>query len=356
MGTLTNTRSNATLQAIAKESGMSVMTVSRVLNGKHEAQSAKALERAHKIRHIADEMGYRPNAAAKAMLKGRFSAVGVILSTDEKCNQFNAMRLAGMSHHLAAHQLGLVVRTLNESQFNDKNYVASMLKQLMVDGVVVGLYRGIPQGFAQLIERYRIPVVWINTPQKHECVCPDDLDGARQLTEHLIELGHQRIAFYRPTADVSEAYNHYSLTDRWDGYVQAMQVAGLKPIAIQSKSVIFCRDRSFFLKEQLQDENRPTAMIAYRAGDAASIYRAASMLGLKIPDDLSLIAFLDHPLSFGEALGLTGVALPEFEIGAQAVKILLQTIENPALEIEHQPIKVKMKFVHGSSTARPSVI
>ena len=341
-----------TLEAIAERVGTSVMTVSRVLNGQLKGRPGAAARRAERIRQVAEEMGYRRNHAAWAMLKGRFNAVGLIQSTDPLRNQLPPARLSGINEVLMSHGYSLSLSALSEEHLTDEQYVPRMLSELMVDGLIIGLIRGLPAQLEELIDRHEVPAVWINSMHEHDAVWPDDRDAGVRLTRHLIKLGHKRIAYYQPGSKLPEWMAHYSVGQRQQGYRQAMVTAGLKPRVIRSEHVVPPEERTAFFEDYLKRKTRPTAIVTYCIPDALSVYRAAHRLGLQIPEDLSLVSFEDDPPVSSIAMGLTTMRLPERELGCEAVRMLLKKINAPR---RLQPsLAVPMTLHEAQSTAAPA--
>ncbi len=341
-----------TLQTVADHVGTSVMTVSRALNGQQRGVRRKASARAELIRQTAEKLGYRRNLAAKAMVRGRFNAIGLLHSADADRNQLPPGRLAGLNAVLGRRGRSLVVSALPERSLVDEQFVPNILSDLMVDGVIVGVIRDTPRRLEELIENYRIPAIWVNSVHAHDSVCPADHDAAKQLTEHLLALGHRRIGFCRADpVSGSRFEQHYSVQARWDGYVQAMREAGLSPCKFQPDKDRPADRWHRHVGRWLEGPDRPTAMIAYWEPAAAAFMRAAMARRIDVPRELSIATFLDNPTTTARAIGLTGMVLPEREIGEVAGRMILKKAAAP--EVRRASVEIALRFHRGASCVPP---
>jgi LacI family transcriptional regulator len=175
----------------------------------------------------------------------------------------------------------------------------------------------------------------------------NDFAASRAATEHLLNLGHRRIAFlaYSPST-------HYSMQDRITGYQMALTSAGEAPQIIQCDSLDRTSRREWeeAVRQYLAGPNRPTALLAYGPQALRPAFVAALKLGLRIPEDLSLMVFDQN--RFDElGLPVTTMLLPEYVMGQAAVKMLLTKIENPNQPLTPQVLT--MERADGESCASP---
>lgn len=322
---------NVTLQTIAQRTGLSVNTVSQCLRANAPKAHQFRAETREMVRRVAAELGYRPNAAARATANGRFGTAALVMSINPIRSSLFEGLLCGLHDELHANDMQLSVARMPDSQLSDDSQLPKILREWSCDGMLINYTDAIPKRMQAIILEHQIPAVWINSKQEHDCVRPDDFGGARDATQALLKMGHQRIAYSDFSHGPDYPSPHYSVPDRLAGYQQAMQQAGLAPrlwIAEQGEKIPGAQ-RVAYVIEQLKRPDRPTAVVSYNHNDLIVIHAAAMSLGLSIPSDLSVVGFspkLNTPL--GVPMG--SVLLPEVRMGQEAVRMLLKKISNPS--------------------------
>jgi DNA-binding LacI/PurR family transcriptional regulator len=337
-----------TLKQIAEHCGLSVQTVGYVINNKGHLFRPETRD---KVLKAARELGYRPNGAAKAMRSGRFGCAALVLSTQEGHSSVFTPLLDGIDGELAKHNMHLVHAPLPDEQLTSDGFVPKILSQWMADGLLINYNAAIPARMIEVIEGHNIPSVWMNSKQKHDCVYPDDFGGGVLATEHLLALGHTRIAFVDYSHGQEVPPKHYSAVDRPGGYAQAMKAAGLEPRLICASGWLTPRERIAFTLDWLRADDRPTAVITYSSFEALPIYHAATaVLGMRLPQALSLATFADFPVD-DLGVSIATVVIPRAELGRTAVRMLLQKIEAPARDLA--PLALPLSFQPGETCAPP---
>jgi LacI family transcriptional regulator len=339
----------ATLKAVAEKAQVSEMTVSAILNGRYTPRRKDAVRRAKRIRRIADELGYRPNAAARTMASGRFGAVALLLSADGsgRSNLPEGL-LRGLTTALEERGLHLVITDLPDDRLTDETYVPKILREWMSDGLLINYNWQIPRRMSQLIEDYEIPSIWVNCKRDRDCVYPDDFDAGRRLAKLFLGHGHRRVAYadFHYGFEAGTEQEHYSKPDRWAGYVAAMREAGLPARRLDTGDSPH-RNRStyeFWANAEttpLARADRPTAVIEY-GGSAGAVALAARALGLRIPEDLALATFAEGDRAFVHGLQVPSMLLPHEQVGRKAVEMMLEKIERPAVPLE--PVRVPFRL------------
>jgi LacI family transcriptional regulator len=327
----------STMEQIAEAAGVTRATVSKVLGDGYQVQRSDAVRRAKEIRRIAAEMGYRPHSAARAIRTGRFHTVGMLTSAHGNRSIHNMGLIYGLMDELSRNRLHLSLSKVPDERLSSTGFVPRMLSELCVDGVVINYIDSFPPHMRRLIETHAIPSVWLNTKLDHDCVYPDDLQGATDATNRLLELGHRRIAYVH----FGQA-NHYSATDRRAGYEHAMSQAGLKsdvwPAPSTPRQAGKRRER---MRQVLAGSDRPTAILGYSHSDVYPALIEARALGMSIPEDLSLVTFADrtydetdyhiayvhvHFADMGRAIGrmmVEKIAQPTVALPAEAITLNL---------------------------------
>jgi LacI family transcriptional regulator len=231
---------------------------------------------------------------------------------------------------LNAQGIRLIVSKLSDEKLTSQQLLPAILREFACDGLLINYTDHIPKEMIAMIQRYRIPSIWINSRQAADCVYYDDFGGAMAATQRLISLGHRRIA-YLDFTDHEGA--HYSRIDRHQGYLQAMRSAGIEAFDRERLVGVPVTDRLDCVCELLSKPDRPTAILTYDAGER--VLYAASLAKLRVPEDLSVIAFTNEPKhepSRGEGFfgrNLTRLRVPADQAGHKAVEMLFQKIANP---------------------------
>jgi LacI family transcriptional regulator len=304
-----------TIARVAQEAGVGVGTVSRVING--SASVSEATRR--RVLDVIAELGYEPNATARALSTGQTFAVGVIAPffTEPSVTE----RLRGVSHHLAGAGYQLILYDVERPEQRDQAFRSPI-------GRVDGLLSISLAPSAEELERLAaaaLPLVLVD--QAHDTlptVTIDDVEGGRMATEHLIGLGHERIAFAGDEEDA--AYGFTASARRRAGYEQALAAAGLEPSPVPGRVSGHGREAGAETARRLLDgPEPPTAVFATSDLTALGVLEAAEAIGVRVPEDLSVVGFDD--IEVARYAGLTTVAQPLRESGAAGVELLLETLD-----------------------------
>lgn len=316
----------ATLKQVAEHTNLSIPTVSEILNHKNRLYRSETRER---VLEAARQLGYRPNVSARSIKSGRFDAVALLQSSQRVRNYLPNTLLNTISEALSEKDLLFTLASVSDEQLADPAFVPQILRILSVDGLLINYNAGFPERLNNLVHRHRIPSVWINAKPGEDCIYPNDHAAAKTATEYLINLGHRNIMF----VDYRYGFHnnvpvHYSNYDRWYGYSEAMENAGLAPGEIRGEGEIPMAERCEFSRRWLVSSTRPTAILTYTEQTALPVLHAACLMGLEIPRDLSIITFNDH-VTDEAGIPMDTMVLPEAQMGSQAVKWLLEKIEEP---------------------------
>ena len=314
------TRKTVGIKDVAREAGVSVTTVSHILN---DVESARASdETRERVKTTAARLGYGANRIARSLRRQQSEMIGLL--SEEIATTPHAGRII-LGAQEAARKRGFTLVLINTSrdQLDIQRDTDALLRQ-QVDGV---LYATMYHREVDLPRSLRsIPTVLIDSTSEDgsiPSVVPDEEGGAYVAVNELIEHGHQRIGFITNSDDVP------ATRGRLAGYMRALADAGLEfdpqlVVAEQSetpggyKAAVTVLDRI----------DRPTGLFCYNDRMAMGAYRAAAELGLRIPDELSIVGF-DNQELIAEGLypALTTVALPHYEMGEWALGALADLIE-----------------------------
>jgi LacI family transcriptional regulator len=332
----------ATIKEVAQYAGVSVATVSRVVN-KSGYVSVDLQER---VRHAMLELNYKPSALARSLRRQQSQTVGVLLPQLDQ-PFFSALAFA-VEKRLFASDYRSLVCSSEESREKEDAYIDMLLRQ-RVDGVVLA-----PTGYsAENVHRLldgKIPVALVDRdlPQVQvNRVLTTNFDGAVGGIRHLVELGHRDIALVGGSTH-SEAVNH-----RLEGAKHAMNEAGLviNPDWLVIGGVSRFED-GYSAGRQLLSfklEHRPTAVFALADVMAIGVMHAASEAGLSLPQDLSIMGFDDVPAAKYIIPELTTVAQPIYDMGEAAAATLIRHMQDSSLPLE--TIQLPTKLIVRKSTA-----
>lgn len=333
-----------TIREIAAATGMSIPTVGNVLGRAAHRYSERTRQR---VLQAAAEMGYMPNSSARAIRQGRFDCAALVLSRSKQQTHSyipNGL-LDGLDQALAADGMHLTIARLSDEELTSRDVVPKVLREHMADGLIVNYTHEIPPAMLELIRAHHTPAVWVNNKLDADCVYPDDLAAASSATQRLLAMGHQRIALLHLNARLGRIGTlqdnwprmHYSVHDRAAGYSEAMTAAGLKPRILSHGQFIEEPDQIDACLGLLRGPERPTAVLAYSENEVHALLCAARVVGLEIPRELSVAAFMPATgWIAGYQVGI--VAVPTVEVGDRAVRMLKQKIKLPAKVCKPEPV------------------
>lgn len=326
---------SVTIKLIAESTGLSIPTVGNILG---KAAHRYNPETRRRVLQAASDLGYRPNASARAMRNKTLGCAALILSRSQQqtLSFIPDGLLDGLDDELATHNMHLTVSRLTDEELSSPAFLPKVLREYMADGMIVNCTHRIPEPMLELIHAHHAPAVWTNAKLADDCVYPDDFGAARAATERLLSLGHRRIAMvqlmdptgWSGTFEQNRPRMHYSVFDRAAGYGQAMREAGLNPQVLTHERFIPPPEQVETCHALLKSADRPTAVLAYARHEASAVVCAARLLGWTVPADLSLVVFSPRdPDTLGYSV--TAAAIPTQEMGRRAVQMLLEKIKTP---------------------------
>jgi len=350
----------ATLKEIAQRVGVSISTVSRVINNdssRHISPQTKLkiLKTAEEIGYIAPGSARKKNEAVPGKPKeNTLHRIGCIVSAPQ--NKYNhpyfSQMLVGMERKLA--ELNCVLAfTVTMEEMQGESVMRKLVEDAKLDGMII--VEGIPSETYDFIKKTVPAVVGIDISDPDiPVVLYDRVEAAKTAVKHLIDQGHERIAFIGGTGRAG----NIKLEKRFRGYMAAMEEAGL---AIDSRLVINAEwnvDNSYNLMRELtmlNADERPTAVFAASDMLAISAMRAVSEAGLRIPEDIAFIGLDNIEVSQFTSPPLSTIHIPKLEMGAMAAKVLADQLEGEnALPFRmYLPYKL---IVRPSSDVRNSLI
>ena len=308
------------IKDIARAAGVSHSTVSRALGD----SPLVSTETKARIQRLALDMGYSPDAQARSLVMGRTRTIGIVVTTI--ADPFIGEIVQAVES--TAHDHGYTVILVSSNAEPDREIEAvEMLRSKRVDGVIVTSSRA-GALYHDYLERLGVPVVLINSHSRQSglytfAVNVDNRHGGCLATEHLIQLGHRRIAYVTGPAD------HSDDADRLDGYRQALAEAGIPfdpALVAQGTGRADAGERALRVLRALQAP--PTAVFCYNDLTAIGLMLAARRAGLSVPGDLAVVGFDDIPFASYIHPSLTTIAQPKLEMGKSAVAMMLALVSD----------------------------
>jgi len=298
-----------TIIDVARLAGVSVSTVSKVINDRYGV----APETYDKVMDIVSDLGYESSLVASSLRRNSTNVIGILVPEFEP---FSTELLKGISSAVegTGYELLAYSGNLEHNQVGWERRSLSRLAGTLIDGAVI-------VAPTASVTDATIPVVAVDPHTGKtgpSTVEADNVGGARAATRHLIELGHRRIAHIRGRTDLVSAQL------REQGYREALEAAGI-PFDPELVRVGGYRaaETTDAARELLSRSDRPTAVFAANDLSAIRVLEIARELGLRVPQDLSVVGFDNVPEAANAVPALTTVAQPLHQMGAEAVRLLL---------------------------------
>jgi LacI family transcriptional regulator len=321
--------SNTTIKDVARLSGVSPMTVSRVINDSERVSP----ETRRRVEQAISELGYVPSRLARGLSRQRTGTLAVIVP--DVANPFFTaiVRAAEEVARRADYQ---VILCDTRSDLSVERDAIEELISHRVEGMVIAPVNDRSATPLMRLAEFGVPFVLIDrTVPGIDCdvVLGDSSGGARQLVEHLISLGHRRIGFIVELDDVSTA------RDRRSGYEAALTAAGiaLDP-ALVVNAMADPNGGSAGMSRLLDLEERPTAVFTVNNLAAVGAIEAVRAAGLEVPDDVALVCFDDIEYASRLYPFLTAMEQPAQTFGTLGTQLLLERIEGRGPDRRHEVV------------------
>jgi LacI family transcriptional regulator len=308
---------------LAKKLGVSQQAVSFALNGSGTLAQATR----ERILKEAARLGYRKNMASLTMQTGKTRSVGLLVRGAARSRMPQPL-IMGASTWLEDNDHTLSIVSVSDKQLAGEEQAPLVFREHRVDGGLVLLDPEHADRLIPMLDESRMPWIWINQNFEHNACYPDDEFLGRRGTGILLERGCQRVAY---AGRVREG-GHYSVTDRREGYLSAIQAAGKEPILFDGHQGMEGARRF------LGQDNLPDGIVCYGPGDAENLYVAARERGLRIPEDLKLLSIGDAGAAIGSVL-LAILRIPLYYVGLRAMELLEQRMENDDADVDSLAVR-----------------
>jgi DNA-binding LacI/PurR family transcriptional regulator len=334
-----------TIKDIAKQAGVAHTTVSRAMRG----SSLISTETTQRIQMIATEMGYRPSAAARTLKTNRSQALGVIIRNVS--DPFFSEILQGIEEVAQASGYSLFMAASQRDHEHEQAIVQDMVER-RVDGIIICSTPVSTEQSHQLAS-FGVPIVMVNNQAAEEyrySIYHDDMDGSRQVTHHLIELGHRKIAY------LGNANAGRSTLDRQAGFQQELGLAGIAiPAGYIHQAQSGCPENGLAgLEHFLTLPILPTALVCYNDMMALGVLQGLQSAGILVPAQMSVTGFDNIIFSAYTNPPLTTFDQPKRFIGAEAARLVLGLLNGSEESAGPKIQMLKGSLLVRGSTARPT--
>jgi DNA-binding LacI/PurR family transcriptional regulator len=325
-----------TIRNVAERAGVSKSLVSLVMRGSPHVSE----RRRQAVLQAARELGYRPNAVARSLVEGRTRLIGAIVA--DLHNPFFAEFLDGLQEALHTQGLRMLVGSGRWDPLFEAEAVEAFL-EMRVDGLV--LLSVVPELLKEAAASVPVVVVGERDVSGVDIVVDDDELGASLAVDHLVELGHRRIAHIEGARSTTARY-------RRAGYEKAMRRHGLADqIVVESGD--FTEEGGYRVAQALLSRDpRPTAIFAPNDLVATGVLSAADELELPVPDQISIVGYDNTHLAAIRHISLTSVDQPRRNMGRVAAEMLTARIEDPT-RVARQNLVVPHLVVRSTTGPAP---
>ncbi|MDH3645577.1 MAG: LacI family DNA-binding transcriptional regulator [Gammaproteobacteria bacterium] len=310
----------ATINDVASLAGVSIKTVSRVVNGLPNVAEATR----KRVNIAIERLNFRPNLSAQRLASRRSYILALLYDNPSANYLFNIQ--SGVLESCNARGYDLLVHPCDHTNPDLADEVINLQHQGRCDGVVLTPPLSDVRGLISALDKKGTPFIQIAPADRQEnypWVATTDEAASFEITHHLVSLGHRRIAFIRGHPD------HKAMATRENGYRRALKDAGIS----YSRKLVAQGQNSFesgvsAANQLLKKQDPPTAIFAANDDMAAGVISAANDMGLQVPKDLSVAGFDDTPIATQTWPALTTVRQPIREMAQSAARILIERLDS----------------------------
>lgn len=335
-------KNKVTIKDVAEKAGVSVTTVSQILNGKGSRFSKRTQERVFKLK---DEMHYVPDFNARNLILHSSKTIGVLVPNIG--NPFFSTFFRGIQTVCRnAHYLPLVFSASNDED-TEKYYLGTLVER-SVDGLIIASSSVTGDTIDNILKPNRIPYLLFDRNQTNDDgdrLQVDDYQGGSIAAKHLAELGHEQIVMLLPQQLTR------NLRKRLDGFINGLLERGIDFNEEQNVVYAPLTKLGGYKQTAAVLAKHPTAVFCANDELAIGLYRGLHERGLKIPQDLSVLGYDNIDLAEYVTPKLTTIQQPIMELGETSARLILNRINNQ--EMARQLVDVPVKLIERSSTAKP---
>jgi DNA-binding LacI/PurR family transcriptional regulator len=332
-------RKPVSIKDVARAAGVSPSTVSRALHN-HPRISK---ETATRIRRLAEELKYTPSLPARSLVTHDTATIGLVITYAS--DPFLGPLVHGVEDAARGKGYSVFLISSHRDAEREQDIVHSLYERRVTGIIVTGSQ--IDAGYLQLCERFPVSVVLINCPDYPFSASTDNQKGAYQAAEHLVALGHRRIAY------VSNPHSRGTDLDRLTGYKVSLAEHGIPfddVLTVEGDGSL--RGGAQAMQKLLALSQPPTAVTCFNDMTAMGVIHALSRANRKVPRDCSVIGFDDLELAAYYCPPLTTVRQPAYRLGQRAMRILLALIQGRA-EVQAEVLPAELVVRETTASAPP---
>jgi LacI family transcriptional regulator len=326
-----------TIRDVARKAGLSLSTVSLVINNRGYVSP----ETRESVKKIVRDLSYHPTRSARGLASKTSGNIGFILSEEHffQAEPFYTRIFLGTEFEARDHNYYILLTTVGD-QFDPDNSVPRFLLERNVDGIIIA--GKLNEKLISYIDSLGLPIVLVDYEMRranHSAVLIDNWRGATLAVEHLLSLGHKRIAF------IGGDIRHPSLTDRYEAYQNTLHQAGVfleEAYEITDEEETSVRGGTSAAERLFAAGAKPTAIFAANDAMAIGCMRYLKSRGIRIPQDVAIVGFDDIEMSSHIEPHLTTVRVLKEEMGKIAVQRVVDSInaKTKIVVTTHVPVEL----------------
>ncbi|MCP1133984.1 LacI family transcriptional regulator [Paenibacillus polysaccharolyticus] len=322
-----------TIKDVANLAGVSVATVSRVINdrGYVHADTRKKVEEAVKALH------FSPNEVARSLYTRKSKLIGLLLP--DIANPYFPQLARGVEDRMQEQDYRLIFGNSDEDERKEQDYI-----QTFIQNNVVGVISSTNYPHSSIYEKLKIPVVFLDrTSLDRPSVYADGREGGRLAAKEIIKRGSKRITVMQGPSHIRPAQ------DRFEGAIEVIREAGLDHEVIQTTSFSF-NEAGVWAEELFRKFPDTDGVIASNDIAAMAVLHEAYRIGRNVPNDVQVIGFDDIPMSGLLSPALSTIRQPAYEMGREAAGLLIQLVEQN--KMENKNIQLPVSFIERGTTRK----
>lgn len=338
---------SATIKDVAKRAEVSIATVSLVMSRNERISRETVL----KVNRAIEDLNYHPSRSARGLVSRKTGNIGFILTEDHflRSEPFYTRIFLGAEFEARQNEYYILLTTV-ASDFRKGQRLPRFVLEKNVDGIIVA--GKVSDDLLQCLEKYKIPIGFVDyypDGERFPAVLIDNLDGGMQAADHLISLGHRKIAFVG--ADIA----HPSISDRFQGYKIAMERAGLKygPENYVVDENYPARENGYRAAQKLFAKSKGiTAVFCCNDAMAIGVLQYLKDKNIAVPGDISLIGFDDVEADQTLDPPLSTISVPKLELGVEVMRLMYDILNKK--NRTSKKILVPVELIIRKSTAEKS--
>lgn len=336
----------ANIQDVAKHAGVSISTVSRVLNGTARVNA----EVAARVRTAVEELHYHPSHAARTLQTNRSQIIGLLITDIQ--NPFFTTLIRGVEDVAQRNGYSVILCNSDEDASKERQYIAVLCAERVAGAIIVPT--GERQRDLKLFQELNIPIVAVDrriAGRDTDAVLVDNVSGAHQAVTHLLSNGYRRIGVITGLLATTTG------RERLEGYRQALREFGVEHDIKLERYGSFKEESGWQLTNELLDlEPAIDALFVENNLMTLGALKALYTRHLRIPEDIAVVGFDEMPWGALSSISLTAVTQPVYELGSTAALRLFQRLQNPGALTHQEIVLAPTLCIRGSSRSRSQLL